>query len=165
MSFYEKIRKLENLYNSIIYKIHFLEPVSFKLQASTAYHRALEKRSKKEDHFIMISELQYIRIALAFPNTEQVKHFDRIGFKVRGKRMFSTYLDRNNTTNLFLTPAQQKHYCEKDPDNFYPVPNKWGERGATTVELDTISRDLLIKALTVAYQEVNMPKEKKKKTR
>lgn len=75
--------------------------------------------------------------------------------------MFSTYLDRNNTTNLFLTPAQQKKYCEKEPDNIYPVPNKWGERGATTVELDTISKDLLIEALTAAYNEVNKPKEKK----
>ncbi len=75
--------------------------------------------------------------------------------------MFSTYLDRNNTANLFLTPAQQKKYFEKEPDNIYPVPNKWGERGATTVELDTISKDLLIEALTAAYNEVIKPKEKK----
>jgi len=112
---------------------------------------------------IMISELQYIEIALSFPNTERIKHFDRIGFKVKDKRMFSTYLDRNNTANLFLTPAQQKKYCEIEPDNFYPVPNKWGEHGATTVELDTISKDLLIEALTAAYNEVNKKREKKKK--
>jgi YjbR len=110
----------------------------------------------------MISELQFIEIVLAFPNTERVKHFDRIGIKVKGKRMFCTYLDTNNTANLFLTPAQQQEYCEKDPDNFFPVPNKWGEHGATTVELDTISKELLIEALTVAYNEVNKPKRKKK---
>src|SRR5580658_9234798 len=106
----------------------------------------------------MISELHYIEIALAFPNTERVKHFDRIAFKVKNKRMFCTYLDRNNTANLFLTPAQQKQYCEKDPDNIYPVPNKWGEKGATTVELDTISKELLIEVITVAYNEVIKPK-------
>jgi hypothetical protein len=109
----------------------------------------------------MISELHYIEIALSFPNTERIKHFDRIGFKVKGKRMFSTYLDRNNTANLFLTPVQQKQFCEKAPGNIYPVPNKWGEHGATTVELDTISKDLLIEALTAAYNEVTKPKEKR----
>jgi YjbR len=110
----------------------------------------------------MISELHYIEIALSFPNTERIKHFDRIGFKVKGKRMFSTYLDRNNTANLFLTPAQQQQFCKKDPDNIYPIPNKWGEKGATTVELDTISQALLIEALAVAYNEVINPKGKNK---
>ena len=110
----------------------------------------------------MITELQFIEIALTFPNTERIKHFDRIGFKVRRKRMFCTYLDKDNTTNLFFTPAQQKQYCKKDPDNFYPVANKWGEHGATTVELDTVSKDLLIEALAVAYNEVIKPKEKGK---
>ncbi len=109
----------------------------------------------------MITESQYIEIALSFAHSEQVKHFDRIGFKVKGKRMFSTYLERNNTANLFLTPEQQLQYCKKDPDNIYPVPNKWGEHGATTVELDTISKELLIEALTVAYHEVIKPKERK----
>jgi hypothetical protein len=111
-------------------------------------------------NYAVISELRYIEIALSFPKTEQVKHFDRIAFKVKGKRMFSTYLDKNNTANLFLTPAQQKQFCEKDPDNIYPVPNKWGEKGATTLELDTISINLLIEVLTVAYNEVISPKEK-----
>lgn len=110
----------------------------------------------------MITESHYTQIALSFRQTEQVRHFDRIGFKVKGKRMFSTYLDKNNTANLFLTPAQQLHFCEKDPENIFPVPNKWGEKGATTVELDTISKDLLLEAITVAYNEVINPKEKKK---
>jgi hypothetical protein len=108
----------------------------------------------------MITELHYTEIALSLPHTERVKHFDRIGFKVKGKRMFSTYLEGNNTANLFLTPAQQRQFCERDPDNIYPVANKWGENGATTVELDTISKDLLMEALTVAYSNVIKPKGK-----
>jgi len=109
----------------------------------------------------MISELHFIEIVLSFPHTERVKHFDRIGFKVKGKRMYTTYLDKNNTANLFLTPVQQKKYFKREPDDIYPVPNKWGQNGATTVELDTISKDLLIEALTAAYNEVNKPKLKK----
>ncbi|MES1223889.1 MAG: MmcQ/YjbR family DNA-binding protein, partial [Bacteroidota bacterium] len=71
-------------------------------------------------------------MALSFPGTEQKPHFERIGFKVTGKRMFATYLDKNNTANIFLTPAEQYVFCEMDSKNIYPIPNKWGEKGATT---------------------------------
>jgi hypothetical protein len=49
--------------------------------------------------------------------------------------MFATYLAGNNTANVFLTPAEQRVFCEIDGENIFPVPNKWGEKGATTIEL------------------------------
>jgi hypothetical protein len=52
----------------------------------------------------MITGEQFVQLALSFPGTEQVPHFERIGFKVTGKRMFCTYLDKDNTANIFLTP-------------------------------------------------------------
>ena len=68
-------------------------------------------------------------MALSFPGTEHRPHFERIGFKVINKRMFATYLDKNNTANIFLTPAEQAVFC-KMHTGIYPVPNKWGEKGS-----------------------------------
>ena len=101
----------------------------------------------------MTSGKQFAELALSFPGTEQVPHFDRIGFKVTGKRMYSTYLEKDNTANVFLTPREQTVFCKMDK-TIYPVPNKWGEKGATTFELDTVPKHILTEALLSAYNEV-----------
>ena len=101
-------------------------------------------------------------MALSFPHTEQLPHFERIGFKIIGRRMFATYLETNNTANIFLTPAEQKIFCEIDNINIYPVPNKWGEKGATTFELNGVSREIVMEALLSAYNDVLKSKRKGK---
>jgi len=103
------------------------------------------------------------KMALSFPYTEQVPHFERIGFKIIGKRMFATYLEKNNTANIFLTPSEQKVFSKMDRANIYPIPNKWGEKGATTFELNNLAKELLMEALLSAYNEVLKSKEKRKK--
>ena len=93
-------------------------------------------------------------MALSFPGTEQIQHFERIGFKIIGKRMFATYLAEGNTANIFLTPGEQSVFCEMDAVNIYPVPNKWGQKGATTFELNKVPKELVMEALLSAYNEV-----------
>ena len=110
----------------------------------------------------MISAANFKEMAISFPHTEQVPHFERIGFKISGRRMFATYLEKNNTANIFLSPAEQNLFCEMDPKNIYPVPNKWGEKGATTFELNNVAREFVIEALLSAYNEVMKPKSKSK---
>ena len=77
--------------------------------------------------------------------------------------MFATYLEKNNTANIFLTPSEQKLFCKMDKINIYPVPNKWGEKGATTFELDTVAKEILMEALLSAYNEVIKSKVRAKK--
>src|SRR6187551_2607166 len=108
----------------------------------------------------MISSVTFREMALSFPHTEQVPHFERIGFKITGRRMFATYLETNNTANIFLTPAEQEIFCEIDNINIYPVPNKWGEKGATTFELNSVSPEILMEALLSAYNDVLKKKER-----
>jgi hypothetical protein len=108
----------------------------------------------------MITGESFAQMALPFAGTEQVPHFDRIGFKISGRRMFCTYLAKDNTANIFLTPAEQTVFCQMDP-SIYPVPNKWGEKGATTFDLQMVPRHILQEALLSAYNEVvrsNKPK-------
>ncbi|HXB28916.1 MAG TPA: MmcQ/YjbR family DNA-binding protein [Puia sp.] len=107
----------------------------------------------------MISEKIFIEMALSFPGTEQTPHFDRIGFKVTGKRMFATYLAENNTANIFLTPEEQRVFCKMNAVNIYPVPNKWGEKGATTFVLSKLNKEIIMEALLSAYTDV-MNKQK-----
>jgi hypothetical protein len=111
----------------------------------------------------MIDLKTFQGMALSFPHTEQVSHFERIGFKITGKRMFATYLEKNNTANIFLTPAEQKLFCQLDNTSIYPVPNKWGEKGATTFELNALARELVMVALHSAYNEIIRTKAKNRK--
>ncbi len=73
--------------------------------------------------------------------------------------MFTTYWAENNTANIFLSVKEQTFFCKKDPSNIYPVPNKWGEKGATTFELDLVSKEIIREGLGVAYNTVVMKKK------
>lgn len=114
---------------------------------------------RQAEHEIMIKEDVFIKMALSFPGTEQIPHFERKGFKVIKKRMFATYLAENNTANIFLTPREQKIFCKMGTTQIYPVPNKWGEKGATTFELSKVPKETILEALLSAYNEVLKPKK------
>ena len=109
----------------------------------------------------MITEEKFTEMALSFPGAEQTPHFERIGFRVTGKRMFATYLSENNTANVFLTPEEQHVFCKMHAIGIYPVPNKWGEKGATTFELNKLPKELIMEALLSAYNKVVKSKNKK----
>jgi hypothetical protein len=48
------------------------------------------------------------------------------------------------------------------PDKaIFPVPNKWGEKGATTFDLNHVPKHILTEALLSAYNEVINSKKKK----
>lgn len=74
--------------------------------------------------------------------------------------MFATYLADDNTANIFLTPPEQAVFCKMDRENIYPVPNKWGENGATTFALNKVDKQVLQEALLSAYKEVIASKKK-----
>jgi len=107
----------------------------------------------------MITGEAFTEMALSLPDTEQKPHFERVGYKITGKRMFATYLSENNTANIFLTPKEKKVFCEINSSNIYPVPNKWGEKGATTFELSKLPKEIVMEALLSAYNEVVKPKK------
>jgi hypothetical protein len=51
-----------------------------------------------------------------------------------------------------LTPEQQ-HYFSKDyPEVFVPVKGAWGRRGATSVDLKTVGKEALRRALSAAWR-------------
>ncbi len=102
---------------------------------------------------------EFREMALEFAATETVPHFERVGFKVVKRRMFATYLESDNTANIFLTPDEQATFCKIDKKNIFPIPNKWGEKGATTFRLDNLDPSIVREALESAYSAIVQPKK------
>lgn len=98
----------------------------------------------------MVSIKTARQLALSFPETDEHPHFERKAFRVK-KKIFATLLEKDRTMNLMLTPEDQSVFCKINKDVIYPVPNKWGLKGATIVDLRKISMSLFKDALTVAY--------------
>ena len=89
-------------------------------------------------------------IALSFPGAEEHPHFNRIAFRVK-KKIFATLSFEDETLNLMFTPTEQFIFCPPGSDVIYPVPNGWGRRGATTINLKKASKKLVTEALKEAY--------------
>lgn len=106
----------------------------------------------------MITGDQFADMALSFPGTEQKPHMERTGFAVKGRRMFATYLEKDNTANIFLSPQEQSVFCKMDSKYIFPVPNKWGEKGITTFQLNKVSKEFVLEALLSAYNAVMLKK-------
>jgi hypothetical protein len=101
----------------------------------------------------MLTDKIIIDLVLSFPGTELHQHFDRIGFKIAKRRMFATYLAKDNSVNIFLTTEEQRVFCRMS-SGIYPVPNKWGEKGATTFDLKIVPEEIVNEALLSAYNNV-----------
>jgi len=91
------------------------------------------------------------QMALSLPGVTEHDHFGKPAFKV--KRIFSTLRITERRMMVSLTPIDQSVFNSFDASVFYPVPNKWGLKGATFVELDKVREDMLRDALTLAWEK------------
>lgn len=92
-------------------------------------------------------------MALAFPETSEQPHFEKISFRV-GRKIFATFDAKNNRACLKLSAIDQDVFSLFDKTMIYPVSNKWGKQGWTFVELKQIKKDLFSDVLKHAYCEV-----------
>jgi hypothetical protein len=92
-------------------------------------------------------------LALSLDEAVELPHFDRASFRVN-KKIFATMVEKENIAVLMLSPEDQSVFCAYDKTKMYPVPNKWGKKGATIVELKKVRKDILKDALTTAYCRV-----------
>ena len=93
------------------------------------------------------------QIALSLPGTLEKDHFGMPSFRVNN-RIFSTLWVKEHRMMVKLSLVDQSVFNSFDPAIFYPVPNKWGLKGATFVELDKVRRDMLEDALNLAWRGV-----------
>ena len=94
------------------------------------------------------------RIALSFPEALEKPHFDWTSFRVdvpRGK-IFCTLPPHHEFANAFLSVEEQAMLCEAEPVVFFKVPNKWGDKGATSIRLGEVDEATLRSALTMSWR-------------
>ncbi len=92
-------------------------------------------------------------IAVSFPEVTVNPHFESISYRVKNK-IFATHGEYSEQANIKLNKDQQDYFVSNYPDAFSPVPNKWGERGWTLINLEIIELSLLKEALIKAYCNV-----------
>jgi hypothetical protein len=93
---------------------------------------------------------RFRRLALALPEAVEMSHFDLASFRV-GKRIFATIHEDDARVMVKFTPEQQEEWCERHAGTVYPVPGRWGEGGATFIDLRTANVSLLKEALRLAW--------------
>ncbi len=92
-------------------------------------------------------------LALSFPETVELPHFDITSFRV-GKKIFATMNAKENRATLRFSEIDQSVFTAMAPGVIQAVPNKWAKYGWTNVDLAAVDPELLKDALITAYCEV-----------
>lgn len=109
----------------------------------------------------MITIETFRKLALSFPHTEEQPHFEKASFRVK-KKIFATLSEKDKTAVLKLSDIDQSVFSAMDKSIIFPVNNKWGKQGWTVINLAKVRKDMLIDALSCAYEEVTKTKSLKK---
>jgi len=109
---------------------------------------------------MMVSLEAARKIALSMPDAEEFDHFGRPAFRIKKKRIFATLWPLENRMMVKLSPIDQSVFNAFDSSIFYPVPNKWGLKGATFVDLSKVRPDMLKDAINTAWQTASVKTSK-----
>ena len=106
----------------------------------------------------MVDIETFRQLALSFPGTIELPHFDKTSFRVN-KKIFATLDIKNQRACLMFSEIDQSVFSAFDKSIIYPVPNKWGKQGATFVELQKVPKGMLKDALKQAYNKITKKKD------
>lgn len=103
---------------------------------------------------------EFRALALSLPKAIEKPHFDRASFRVdapRGKTI-ATLLEADASANVFLSVEEQEMLITAEPSIFSKVPNKWGDKGATTITLEKADETTALSALHMSWRHAAPPK-------
>ena len=104
----------------------------------------------------MVSIATVRRLALGFPETDELPHFHRSAFRVKEK-IFATLSEKEMTLMVKLSVVDQSVFCSFNTAVIYPVAGGWGRAGATFINLKKIKTSMFKDALRMAYCNVAPP--------
>lgn len=107
----------------------------------------------------MVTNEVFRQIALSFPDTVELPHFEKTSFRYR-KKIFAALAENERLVTVKFTHEDQINYCAADENIIYPVPNKWGAQGWTIIDLKKVEEPLLREALQLLFQTVSQKKSK-----
>ncbi|MEE2879501.1 MAG: MmcQ/YjbR family DNA-binding protein [Pseudomonadota bacterium] len=93
-------------------------------------------------------------MALNLPLAVEKPHFDYASFRIdapRGK-IFCTLPPAQEFANIFLSIEEQAMLTEAEPYIFCKVPNKWGDKGATSMRLAECDETTVKSALVMSWR-------------
>lgn len=95
------------------------------------------------------------KLAMALPGSTEHDHFGKGAYRVPGpkgkpSKIFMTLWVEDQRAVFMLSTEQQTELNAHHPQVYFPVPNKWGEKGATFVELSEASEAVFRKGLELA---------------
>jgi hypothetical protein len=99
----------------------------------------------------MVTPEETKQLALALAETGEKPHFDRTAFTIN-KKIYATLSVKDKTLNLRFTPQVQFIFCPPQSDVIFAIPNGWGRKGWTTINLDKANKKLVKSALEEAYK-------------
>ena len=99
-----------------------------------------------------MTRLDFRRLALALPGTEEKSHFGKADFRVRNKIFASLKNDAMGVIKLL--PEQQAMMANAEPEIFKAIPGGWGRKGWTQVDLAKSDEITLRSALQTAWRNV-----------
>jgi hypothetical protein len=94
-------------------------------------------------------------LVLALPGATEHDHFGKGAYRVpnaKGKpsKIFMTLWAEEQRAVFMLTVEQQTELNAHYPNVYFPVPNKWGEKGATFIELGEANEAVFRNGLELA---------------
>jgi len=99
-----------------------------------------------------MTENDFRRLALSFPDTEERAHMGHPDFRVGGKIFATLRAPSAGWGMVKLTPLEQQLFVLAAPDAFLPVKGGWGRRGATNVRLKVARAATVRDALATAWR-------------
>ncbi|HYD01513.1 MAG TPA: MmcQ/YjbR family DNA-binding protein [Phycisphaerales bacterium] len=102
-----------------------------------------------------MSEDDFRAIALAITGAVERSHMAHPDFRVGDKgRVFATLNsdDDGDYGVVMLTPEEQAEFVAASPGVFEPLKGKWGERGATRVNLKRAGKRVVARAMEAAWK-------------
>ncbi len=101
----------------------------------------------------MLSLQTFRQLALSFSHTKEEPHFDKTSFRIN-KKIFASLDEATGIACIMLLPKDQSVYCLIDAAVIYPVPNKWGLKGATYVNIKKVKKEIVKEMLAAAYHKI-----------
>ena len=101
----------------------------------------------------MVAAETFRTLALSFPDTVELPHFELVSFRIK-KKIFATLSVDKQRAMLKLSLIDQSVFCSFDKDMIYPVPGAWGKKGCTYFVVSKMKKEMLKDALTQAYCNV-----------
>src|SRR5262249_11557724 len=108
-----------------------------------------------------MTENQFRKMALSLPGAVESAHMNHPDFRAEGKIFATLGYPGDEWGMVKLTPAHQRAFIKKAAGALRPCKGVWGERGATNVHLESVTKKLLKSALEAARENaISLAKSK-----